>query len=135
MANDITEMARASNEALNRGDLDAYRSFLHPEVEWEMTGVFLEAGTHRGAEEVLAYLRNFLDEFDELNIEFDHIISADDRTLVIDVLARGIGKQSRARVDVPFTMLVRFRDGLVHRVRNFQWKDREQALEAAGLTP
>lgn len=66
-----------------------------------------------------------MDEFDEPNIEFDQIISADDRTLVIDVLARGIGKQSRARVDVPFTMLVRFRDGLVHRVRNFQWKDRD----------
>src|SRR5688500_11404367 len=119
MSQENMEILRAATDAVNRGDWDGYASFLHPEVEWETSGIYFEAGTYRGREEVLNYVLGGRDDFDSYTVEIEELVAADDETVVGDVRVRGIGRRSRVPVDVAFTVVARFREGLMYRLRNF----------------
>jgi hypothetical protein len=54
--------------------------------------------------------------------------------LLVDLRTRGVGKRSRAPVEVSFTVVVRLRNGRIYRVQNFQGKDRGRAFKAARLS-
>jgi ketosteroid isomerase-like protein len=131
MSRESVETVQAAVDAINRGDLDAHLGYVHPNAEWETTGIFLEAGTYRGRSGVRAYVSALRNEFDQLHIDADVIASGD--MVLVDTRVRAIGKRSRVPVDLTFTTVVRFKDGLIYRLRNFETKDRAQALEAVGL--
>lgn len=126
------EVLQAAVAALNRGDVDAFVGCAHPETEWETTGLFLEAGTYRGRSGVRGYATALPGEFDELHVEADVVATSGDM-VVVDARVRGTGKRGGVPVDIAFASVIRFKDGLIYRLRNFETKDRDQALEAVGL--
>ena len=130
MSQENVEIVRVGFDALNRGEWDEVLELLDPEVEWETTGQFVEGGVYRGHEGVREFLETLGEEFDEFHSDAERFAEVGD-LVVAEIQTSGIGKQSGARVEVEFTMLIHLAGGRITRLRNFM--DRAQALEAAGL--
>lgn len=82
-------------EAFNAGGLDAARQHYHPQIEWHEDSSFPEAGVYRGIDEVIAYNRQFLSEFEELRYEAEELAAAG-KHVVASMRITGIGKMSGA---------------------------------------
>ena len=123
-------MVRASIEAFNSGGIEAALEFFHPEVEWETTGMFVEAGTYRGHDGVRRYLGAFNEEFDAPRFDVTEVLHEHDPA-VYGVTVSVVGRQSGAAVTTELYVVARSRGGKVHRQRNLG--TREEAQAAAGL--
>jgi ketosteroid isomerase-like protein len=129
------DVARRGWEALNRGDVDAVLSFVHPDMEWRPAqgpgGI--EGTTYRGKEAYERWLREELPEvwedFHGEDLRFREL--PDGRVLLLGTVC-GRGRGSGVEVQVPFGQLARFKDGLVVQIHGYL--DHQSALEAAGLS-
>jgi ketosteroid isomerase-like protein len=119
---------RASIEAFNSGGIEAALEFFHPEIEWETTGMYLEAGTYRGHDGIRQYMGAFDEEFDDVHFELAEVLRPHDPA-VYRVRLAVVGRHSRAPVTIELHVVARGRDGKVYRQRNFQGP--EDALKAA----
>jgi ketosteroid isomerase-like protein len=121
--------------AWNEGGVSAAAAAwkFHPEIEWinppEMPG----GGTYIGKDAVLAFLREWEGSAGVLNLSFEieQIIPIDGEYLVISV-ATGTSESGVVLPPHNWFHLMRAEDGLLRRAQLFL--DREQALEAAGLS-
>ena len=125
------EIVRRFFDAFERDGLDGLLRHLHPEIEWTTTGAFIEAGTHRGHEEVRSYLGSMLDEFENPRLVPEELVEAGDQA-VISWRFSGQGKHSGAAVDLTLTSVSSLREGKIVRIRNY--RDKAEALEAVGLS-
>lgn len=83
-----------------------------------------------GREELGAYMREFLAQWNEYRVEVTEMIEGDD-VVVATEEQYGTGKSSGVETEMTFYAVWSFRDGLVVRAR---WEsDRTRALQAAGL--
>ena len=89
-----------------------------------------DAGTYRGHDGVLAYMSDWLQDFEDLRMEFEEVIEAEDRVVAVQ-RGRGRGKGSGVEVDLRYAVVYEFRNGKILRVREFRTK--ELALAATGL--
>ena len=121
---------RQGVDAFNRGDLEAWIGYIHPDVVFEPIRSSIE-GVYRGHAGIRRYFEDNRESFDSFRLNFTDIRDLEDeRVLAIGtfhLLARGSGIET----DLPIAAIATSRDGLL-----VHWKDygdRAKALEAAGL--
>ena len=69
--------------------------------------------------------------FDRWTINLDDFRDLGDRVLALGTV-QALGKESGVEVEMPYTVVVKVKDGLVTHFTDYG--DREKALEAAGLS-
>ena len=126
------EIIRRMMEAWWVGDYDVARAALDPQIEWhdprEMAG---SQPVYRGHAGVEASIRNWVGTWDDFRYEPRELIDAGDKVLVIGRQS-GRGKGSQVDVGSDLFHLWTLHDGKAVEMRMFT--DRDEALEAAGLT-
>jgi len=128
---------RSGIEAANRRDFDVLVLALDPAFEIELTeslagGYTLPdlVGVHRGHEGYLSVWQR-LNEVWDLRFETEEVIDFGDRLLAVGrVTAQG--RRTGIALDAPLFSVITIRRGLFARQQDFS--DRDEALEAAGLT-
>jgi ketosteroid isomerase-like protein len=97
------EIVRRSYVAFARGDLDAVLADMHPDIEWHQAQGLPHGGLYRGLEEVRRNIFDPLDEdwWDDFTADADEFLDAGDQVIVVGRY-RGISKETRKQLDVPF---------------------------------
>jgi ketosteroid isomerase-like protein len=117
--------------AETRSDPDAFFQILDEEVEWEMAGGWLETAKYHGPEGVREFFRRWAGAFDEWGFEAEEVIDAGDAVVVL-LHQWGRGKGSGVPVETRFWQVWTFSEGKV--IRHCNYRTKEEALEAAGLS-
>lgn len=128
MSEENLDLIRSGFAAHNKGDLDALAQVYDPDVVFET----LLLGTHRGNEAIrLIYEENqkTLSGYDVVPVE---LIDAGDQVVAVAQVT-GTGPESRIAMEDNdrFAFLFTIKNGRV--VREQAFRNREEALEAAGL--
>jgi uncharacterized protein len=131
MSQENVQLLRRAFEGFNSHGIDGLLLYLHPEIEWTTTGVFVEAATYCGHEGVRRYIGAWAKEFADLRVDFEEQIDAGDVVVTVGRIS-GRGKTSGAPVDVVLTAVWSQQDGKIIRLRNFA--DKAEAFRAAGLS-
>ncbi len=126
MSQENVEKVRRCLEAYNRGDYAAGSEWLAPDVIWEI-GQELPAN---GPAAVREMWKRWDSEWQELETFAEEFIDAGDH-VVMAVRYRGRGRGSGVEVTDRLFEVHTFRDG--HCVRKVDFRERSEALEAAGL--
>jgi ketosteroid isomerase-like protein len=130
MSQENVELVRRSIAAYNRRDFEALRTLNSPDVEVDWSASRgLQAGVYQGIEAVFRFYRNFLELFEEVNIEPERFIESADSVVVPNsAQIRGRdGIETVARSALVFEL----RGGQITRICLYQ--ETREALEAAGL--
>ena len=128
MSQENVERVNAGFAAHNRGDLDALVELYDPEAVFET----LLLGIHHGNEAIrLIYAENqkTMAGYDVVPVE---LIDAGDQVVAVAQMV-GSGSSSRIALDDRFAFVFTFKGDRV--VREQAFRNREEALEAAGLDP
>jgi len=121
------ETIKAGFAAHNRGDVDVLVELYDQEAVFET----LLLGTHHGNESIrLIYAENqkTMSGYDVIPVE---LIEAGDKVVAV-ARAVGAGSASQIAVDEPFAFVFTFKGERIAREQAF--RNKEEALEAAGLT-
>jgi ketosteroid isomerase-like protein len=133
MSRENVERVRVGYEAFNRGDWQALETMLDPEIEMDLSEVFLDRPRLRGTDELRAFFASEIPEtwggFQAEPVEF---IDASDRQVLVIVEVTGTGMQSGLEIAGRFGHLWTFRNDLLVNMRAY--RDVRDALEAAGLS-
>lgn len=128
------EVARATIEAVNRGDLEAFLALwdsdceYRPALEGAVEGV---EGVYIGHDGIREWWRAFHDEWSEVRAEVHEIRELGDRVVVLEVL-RGRRRASGIPMEQRFGHVLTFRAGMLAVSEDyFSW---EEAIEAVGLS-
>jgi ketosteroid isomerase-like protein len=127
MTQENIERVKAGFAAHNRGDLDALVEFYAPDAVFET----LLLGTHHGNDAIrLIYEENqkTLSGYDVVPVE---LIDAGDKVVAVAQMV-GTGPVSEISLNDRFAFVFTLRDGRC--VREQAFRNREEALEAAGLS-
>jgi ketosteroid isomerase-like protein len=116
-------------EAFNRRDLGGAFRFVDPGVRWEHWLGELQ-GTLVGIDAARAWHADLFENFASGEIHCTDIRDLGDRVLALGTVS-AVGTESGVETEHPFTVLARFKNGLVTEFTDFG--DRAKALEAAGL--
>jgi ketosteroid isomerase-like protein len=129
------ENVEVRSEAVRRwfwafeNDTDIFRSSLHPEIEW-----FPIEEDHTptyGVEGAMRLRNEWLDTWDEHRVDLEDVIEEGESVVVLaTVTARG--KASGVEVNLRVHYQFKVRDDKV--VYLYEHEDRQEALEAAGLS-
>jgi ketosteroid isomerase-like protein len=131
MSEENVERVQRAWQAFNLGDLDGFLEGAAPDCEFHEDSAFPDAGTYRGLEEIRAYIVQFQEHMAEQRFEVEEIRDLGDRVLAF-MHEQASGATSGVDVELRPVFLYTFRGPAVIRVDAFL--DREQALEAAGLS-
>jgi|SRR5215211_2319376 len=123
------EAIRAGIEAMNRRDIESVVQGMDPEVRFEHRLAALQ-GSFVGVDGVREWFADLVAHFATWRIYCTDIRDLDDRVLALGTI-RATGNQSGVETVVPFTAVIRFKEGLVTHFTDFG--DRATALEAVGL--
>ena len=132
MSQENVEVVRRAIAAFIEGDYERLIELSDPQVEYDVSRTSPESRVVRGPEEVLAVLEEWVDTWDEHQVELVELIDAGDERVVAVIQERGKLKGSDAWVEHPRGVVYTVRDQRV--VRYEEHEDRAQALEAAGLS-
>ena len=130
MSQENVEIVRAAIDAHNRGDVDAVLKDAAPDFEYDGTrAVGIDRGTFN-LDEFRDLLATFTDSWESYTIRADELIDAGEDVVMpfTNVLRGRDGIEVQARGVWVWT----FRDGACVRMTLYQ--EREEALEAAGLS-
>jgi ketosteroid isomerase-like protein len=121
-------------EAMNRVDLEFGLAFYHPDVEsiFDPRAQTLGFENSRGREVRLRALAQIYAEFREMHFHPDELIDLGEDRLLVTGRMKGTGLRSGAPFDMEWANLWTISGGRV--VRDQQFGDRAEALEAAGLS-
>jgi ketosteroid isomerase-like protein len=124
------DLVRQGFDALSRGDLETWRSLMHPEVEWHDQAAMPGSDPHAGIDDVQAEMERWLGNWHELSYEIQELIEDGDEIVVV---VRRSGRQNPEddlAVDVAaYVILVE--DGKLRRFTGYS--DRESAVRGGGL--
>jgi len=133
MPEENVELMRRATEAMTRGDAAAALEALDPEIEWHATvGGIDEGRIARGHEEVIRSFAEYFEVWERIELRADKFIDAGDNGVVVFFHEIAKGRESGAVVETDTGTVNEIRGGKIVRVRSFM--DRDQALEAAGLS-
>ena len=130
MSEENVEIVRAVHDGWARGDFRVAQELFAPDFSWDQPAEAVESGSRRGPE-VRDALRNLFDVYDDYRVEASEFIDGGDEVVVV-ARSKGTAKASRMELDQLFAFVWTVQGGRLARLRVFT--DREQALEAAGLS-
>jgi ketosteroid isomerase-like protein len=130
MSEENVERFKEYIERFNGGDVEGALRYAHPEILFEHRLVELQ-GEVTGIDAVRDWFVDAINLFDRWTVHCDDFRDLGDWVLALGTV-RALGKDSGVEVEMPFTVLARFKDGLVTDFTDYG--DREKALEAAGLS-
>lgn len=120
------ETVVSSYEAVNRGDIEAAMEALAEEAEWHESGVLPEPQVHRGRAAIVAFLTDFLAQWERFEQEIAETRVAADRIAVFIHLT-ATGRGSTAEVDARYAHIWTMRDGKGVRVDAYYELDEARA--------
>ena len=132
MSQENVEVVQAMFAAWNAGDYERLIELTDPQIEYDVSRTSPESRVVRGPEEVLAVLEEWVDTWDEHQVELVELIDAGGERVVAVIYERGKLKDSETWVEHPRGVVYTVRDQRV--LRYEEHEDRAQALEAAGLS-
>ena len=131
MSQENVEVIRAALAAYNAREMDTLREYFDPDVVHRSAeGALDDAGELHGIDALFAHYRDWLDLFDDLQMEILELREAGDR-VVAWVRQHGHANKSGVQTELSFGLVYRLRDGLV--VESQEYLEFDQALAAAGL--
>jgi ketosteroid isomerase-like protein len=134
MSEENVELLRRMFKRLGRHgeNPEALYELLDAEVVWDASGLdFPDGSVYHGHEGVREFWRRWRGTWETWEFWPEEIIDAGDN-VVVSMNQRGRGKGSGAEVEARHGQIWRFRNGKI--VRHAQYRELDQALEAAGLT-
>jgi len=132
MSQENVELVRGMLEAFLAGDIGTALDVLHADVIWHGTiGGLDEGRTARGHNEVIEGFMESLRDWESHSLEVEDYLDAGDGVVVLwhEI---GRGKASGVEVETRTAVIYTVRGNEVVEVQGYM--DREQALEAAGLS-
>jgi ketosteroid isomerase-like protein len=133
MSQENVEIVRRLWQAFVDGGLDALMEYFDPEVNWRaMEGAPDDVGEMQGKDAVRRYLQDWLDTFEGITSIPTDVTDAGDDLVVAALHVTGRARLSGIETELRYAVVYTFRDGRI--VRGREYADRQQALEAAGLT-
>jgi ketosteroid isomerase-like protein len=132
MLADNVETLRRYHDLLNESGEPPVGLF-HSEVEVHMFEGSPISGPYHGQEGLRQWRDDVFDVIDSWSIVLDDVITGDDPDVMV-ALERFVGRMKHTGLEAnfPLAVLVHFRDGLIVRFQGY--RDRAEALDAAGLT-
>jgi ketosteroid isomerase-like protein len=132
MSEENLECVRTLLSAYDRAEYEAALEALDPEIEWHVPpGVAIGQEVYRGRDEVQRGFAEWFGAWDTYRFEPEELLDHGDHVFVGGMqIARGRG--SGVEVNLPTFHVFTLRAGKVTRHRSY--RDRTEALEAAGLS-
>jgi ketosteroid isomerase-like protein len=127
MSQENVERIKDAFAAHNRGDLDAMVELYDRECVFET----LLLGTHHGNEAIRRIYEENKKNLSGYNVVPVELIDGGDKVVAVAQM-EGTGPVSQIALDDRFTFVFTLRDGRI--VREQAFRNREEALEAAGLS-
>jgi ketosteroid isomerase-like protein len=131
MSQENVEIVRRAIAAFIEGDYERLIELSDPQIEYDVSRTSPEARVVRGPQEVLAVLQEWVDTWDDHQVELVELIDAGGERVVAVIQERGKLKDSETWVEHPRGVVYTVRDQRVLRYQEHE--DRAQALEAARL--
>jgi ketosteroid isomerase-like protein len=128
MSQENVEIVRETYEPMARGDFSVFAEVVD-DFEFVTSPELPDAGTYRG-EEAIAWMRAWVDSFEDLTMESTEIIDGGDK-IVVGLYQRGKPRGSTTVVEGRWWQVVTLRDGSI--VRSETYPERGRALDAAGV--
>jgi ketosteroid isomerase-like protein len=126
------EVLRELSAAINADDQERLAQLLHPDVvQYGTRGGIDQDRVFRGREAVLAYWQEIGDVWESQTYEPERVIEAGDAVVVL-WLETARSRHSDLEVETNTAGVVRFQEGKIIEITGYM--DRDEALEAAGLT-
>jgi ketosteroid isomerase-like protein len=136
MSKENVEIARRACEAAWRRpkpDFDTLNALAHPEHEMFTIQSLVEGGAYRGAQGFREWLASWNEMFGEdWESSVEQAKAIDAERVLVSGWMRARGRRGGVPVEQKFWVLMSLRDGKV--TRSAVYTDRNQALEAAGLS-
>jgi ketosteroid isomerase-like protein len=133
MSQENVELVRDSLKASADGDLDATAEFWDADINWRaIEGAPDDVGEMHGPERLRRYLGELLEIFDNVTIVPEELLDVGDDRVVAVLRLAGRAKLSGLETELRFAVVYTLRDGKI--VRGREYIDREQALQAVGLS-
>ena len=130
MTQEAVEVVEAALETVVRDPFRAIEEYWTDDIDHRaIEGAVDDRGPIHGKEEFRAYLRDWLDMFDDFSIEPVELIGAGGNMVVALLRASGRAKLSGVETEVTYAVLYTVRDGKIARGREY-WT-RDEALAAA----
>jgi ketosteroid isomerase-like protein len=131
MSQENVELVRTLLSAFERADYEAALEALDSEIEWQVPpGVSIGREVYRGRDEVQRGFAEWLAAWGTFRFEPQEMLDYGDHVVVAGMQI-GRGRGSGVDVSFPTFHVFTLRDGKVTRHRSY--RERSQALEAAGL--
>lgn len=132
MSEENVELVRRYFPAYERGGLDAWAEFWHPDISWRAAeGALDDVGVFQGHDAMRRYYRQWEETFDAVSTEIEELIVSGDE-VVAAVRAAGRMKESDAEVEIHYAIVLSFRDGKI--IKGREYLNRNEALKATGLS-
>jgi ketosteroid isomerase-like protein len=133
MSQENVEIVRGAQEAFLAGDIEAALDALDREIEWHAAiGGIDEGQIARGRDEVVRAFADYFEVWERIDMRAERYIDAGPDNVVVFHHEVAKGRESGAVVETDSATIQTVRAGKIVRVRAFL--DRQQALEAAGLS-
>jgi uncharacterized protein len=130
MSEENLEVIRQAYRAMDARDIETVTELSDPSVEW-IPDKRIGEGPIRCREEVIRFFEERAEMFGEIRTEIERLWDAGDKVLAF-IHVTGSGVSSGAGFNIRIAHLWTLRDGVV--VRGEGYGDRDQALEAAGVS-
>jgi ketosteroid isomerase-like protein len=127
MSQENVEVVRQLFAALGREDFPAALQLFDSDVEWSTT----EGGDYRGIEGVTNSYVEWMEPWQEHNIEPEEFIESGDDQVLATIHLTARGEHSGMEIDQRFFQVYTLREEKI--IRMVEYLDRARALEAAGL--
>lgn len=114
------EIVMRSYDAFARGDMDGVLGDMDPDIEWHQAQGLPHGGYYRGLDEVRRNIFDPLDTewWDDFTATPDEFLDAGEHVVVLGRY-RGVAKQTRRPLDVPFVHVWTVRGDKAVRFRQF----------------
>ena len=133
MSQENVEIMRSAFLALADRGVDGLAEFVHPEINWRaMEGAPDDVGEMHGPEAARRYVEDWYETFDDFTTVPEELLDAGAGRVVAVLHVSGRARLSGITTELRYAALYTLRDCKIVRVR--EYADREQALEAVGLT-
>jgi ketosteroid isomerase-like protein len=113
------EVVRRMNDAVAKGDVQAFSEGLHPDVVWEhnVGGGSLEEGTYRGRESVAQLFERILEPWEYMRLELREVARSDEGALLVKGEMHSKHSTTAAEIRTPYEQHLEFENGQLLRAR------------------